>query len=44
MQTVNNVLKWSLYIGGMSGLILLSGIFTAWLMIETLVVLVDITA
>ena len=44
MQTVNNVLKWSFFISGMSGVMLLSGVFAIWLAIETLVVLIDITA
>jgi uncharacterized membrane protein len=44
MQTMSNVLKWTVFVGGMSGLMLLSGIFAAWLMIEALVVLVNFTA
>lgn len=44
MQTMNRVLKWFAIAGGMSALALLAGVFTTWLMIETLVVLIDITA
>jgi uncharacterized membrane protein len=44
MQTMRNVLKWTVVVGGTSGLMLLSGIFAAWLMIEALVVLVNFTA
>ena len=44
MQTVNNVFKWSFYLSGMTGLVILAGIFASWLSIEMLVVLVDITA
>ena len=44
MQTVHNVLQWSFYLSGMTGLMVLAGIFTSWLSIEILVALVDITA
>ena len=44
MQTVNNVLKWSLMLSGMTGLLLVGGIFTTWLLIEMLAMLVGITA
>jgi len=44
MQTVNNVLKWSFLVSGMSGIMLISGVFAIWLAIEMLVVLIDITA
>lgn len=44
MQTVENVVKWSFYVSGMTGLVILAGIFASWLSIELLVVLVDITA
>lgn len=43
MQTVNNVLKWSLVLSGMTGLLLVGGIFATWLLIEMLAVLVGIT-
>ena len=44
MQTMNNVVKWSCFIGGMTGWTLLNGIFVSWLVIEILVVLVGINA
>lgn len=44
MQTVNNVLKWSCYISGVTGLMVLSGVLASWFVIEMLVVLVDVTA
>ena len=43
MQTVNNVLKWSFMVSGMTGLLLVGGIFATWLLIEMLAVLVGIT-
>lgn len=44
MQTANNVLKWSVVLSGMTGMMILGGIFTTWLMIQLLVVLTGITA
>jgi len=44
MQTMNNVVKWSCFISGMTGWTLLNGIFVSWLVIEILVVLVGINA
>jgi hypothetical protein len=44
MQTVNNVLKWSFLVSGMSGLLLAGSVFATWLLIEMLAVLVGITA
>jgi hypothetical protein len=44
VEIMNNILKWTFFISGMSGLMLLSGVFAAWLLIEALVVLIDITA
>lgn len=44
MQTViNNVLKWSFFVSGMTGFMLLGSIFATWLLIEMLAVLVGIT-
>ena len=43
IQTVNNVLKWSFMVSGMTGLLLVGGIFSTWLLIEMLAVLVGIT-
>ena len=44
MQTVNNVFKWSCFIGGITGYMVLSGVVASWFLIEVLVVLVDVTA
>ena len=43
MQTVNNVLKWSFMVSGITGLLLVGGIFATWLLIEMLAVLAGIT-
>ena len=43
MQTVNNVLKWSFMVSGITGLLLVGGIFATWILIEMLAVLVGIT-
>jgi len=44
MQTVNNVVRWSFLISGVSGFMLLSVAAVSWLLVEILVVLVGITA
>lgn len=44
MQTINNMFKWSLMVSGMTGLLLVGGIFSTWLLIEMLAVLVGISA
>jgi len=44
MQTANSVLRWSFYISGMTGLMIMSGIFASWFIIEMFVILVDISA
>ena len=44
VQAVNNVLKWSFLVSGMTGLLLVGGIFATWLLIEILAVLAGITA
>lgn len=44
MHTVNNVIKWSFAISGMTVLTLLGTIFAIWLLIEMLVVLIGITS
>mgnify|MGYP001823365527 CR=1 FL=1 len=43
MQAVNNVLKWSLMLSGMTGLLLVGGIVATWLLIEILAVVEGIT-
>jgi hypothetical protein len=43
MQNVNNVLKWSFMVSSMTGLLLMESIFSTWLLIEMLAVLVGIT-
>lgn len=44
MHTVNNVLKWSCVVSGMTVLTILGGIFALWLLIEMLVVLIGVTS
>ena len=43
MHTVNNVFKWSFFISGMTVLMLAGGVFSIWLLIEMLALLVGFT-
>ena len=43
MQTVNNVLKWSVALCGMTVLVLVGAVVALWLLIEMLVVLVGMS-
>jgi hypothetical protein len=44
MQTVNNVLKWSVVTSGIVGFLLMSGIFASWFAVEVLVMLTAMNA
>ncbi len=44
MHTVNNVFKWSCYISGVTGLLILSGVLAIWFLIEVLVLLIEVNA
>jgi hypothetical protein len=43
MQTANNLFKWSFYISGVAGMIIIGGIVSIWLAIEVLAVLAGMT-
>ena len=44
MQTMNKLMKWSAIISGMSGLMVLGVIFSTWLVIEMMALMVGITS
>ena len=44
METMNKLMKWSAIIGGMSGLMVLGVIFSTWLVIEMMALMVGITS